>query len=100
CRDRAGELAAPTSALHLLRAGVLDRLDRKEDAQGARQTAPPPRSALDFYRLGIDLYNRGFESSQAGELQRGTEQFQQVLRLEPGHFWAHYYLALCHLKLQ
>src|SRR5205814_1264133 len=51
-----------------------------------------PTTALDHFLVGETRFRLSLWDAAA-------KQFNQVLRLEPGHFWARYYLALCSLKL-
>jgi tetratricopeptide (TPR) repeat protein len=78
-----------TQAYYLRRARYGERLGNAAEAAQDRVAAAsvPPTSALDHFLLGDDLRGRG-------ELAAAAHQFEQALRVEPGHFWARYFLAV------
>ncbi len=47
---------------------------------------------LDHFRLGVAHFD-------ANRLDAAMQEFNAVLALEPQHFWCHYRLALCHIRL-
>lgn len=90
--DEAAALGLQTRALYLRRQRYCDLVG---DEQGARQAQvgaekTPALTALDFYLLGDDAFNR----QQYAEARRA---FDAVVALQPTHFWGRYFLALCHL---
>jgi tetratricopeptide (TPR) repeat protein len=93
--DRAAQLGPPTRAYHLRRARYLEELG---DGAGAAQervraAAVQPASALDYFLLGDDRQRRGRPAEAQAD-------FQNALRLQPDHFWARYFLAVCYLRTQ
>jgi eukaryotic-like serine/threonine-protein kinase len=93
--DRAAQLGPPTRAYHLRRARYLNRLGDGVAAAIARQRADAlePVTALDHFLLGDELVRQGDLRGAVRELDRAGGR-------QPGHFWAHYFLAVCHLGLQ
>jgi serine/threonine protein kinase/tetratricopeptide (TPR) repeat protein len=91
--DTAASLGLQTHAYHLRRARCLEQGGRDEDARRERQRANerPPATDLDHYLVGSEHYRQG--NSTAAEAS-----FVEALRLKPDHFWARYFLALCHVK--
>jgi serine/threonine protein kinase/predicted Zn-dependent protease len=93
--DRAKALGLETHAYHLRRAACLKEARRKaeSDAELTAAAARPPDDASDFLLMGQELWANGApEKAQAA--------FVSALRLQPDHFWARYYLALCCTRLQ
>jgi tetratricopeptide (TPR) repeat protein len=96
--DGAGRLgypAHPLRAYHLRRARYLEQLGQTRAAAREQEGAArrPPSTALDFYLGGEDQYKRG-------NVAAAVRDFESVLRLEPGHFWAQYFLSVGYLRLQ
>jgi tetratricopeptide (TPR) repeat protein len=91
--DAAAGLRLRTHAYHLRRARFLEQAERPADAASERDEARrrPPLSDLDHYLVGNELYRQG--DSSAAEAA-----FVEALRRRPDHFWARYFLALCHVK--
>jgi tetratricopeptide (TPR) repeat protein len=91
--DRAARLGLVTRAWHLRRAHYLARAGDAPAAQRERERAAAvqPGSALDFFFVGDEHYRQG-------RWKEAAENFESALQLEPDHFWAQYYLALCRLK--
>jgi tetratricopeptide (TPR) repeat protein len=93
--DRAARLGPPTQAYHLRRARYLEELG--DDAGAAQErvqaAAIQPTSALDYFLLGDDRQRQG-------QTAKAQADFQNALRLQPDHFWARYFLAVCYLRLQ
>jgi tetratricopeptide (TPR) repeat protein len=73
-----------------LRAAGLDEAAASAQRDAARMAAT---SALDHFLAGQDHYRRGADALAIGA-------FENVLQLQPDHFWANYHLALCWLKGQ
>jgi tetratricopeptide (TPR) repeat protein len=90
--DRAAELRPPTQAHHLLRARYLalggegGAAEREHERAGALTPGP-----ADHFLLGKACYGRG-------ELDRAAGSFEEVLKAQPDHFWAQFYLAGCCLR--
>jgi serine/threonine protein kinase/tetratricopeptide (TPR) repeat protein len=87
--------AAPlgqTQAFHSRRARYLAQLGDQDGAATAKQLAErePPATALDYFLLGEERFRLQEDGRAAGH-------FEKVLSLQPGHLWARYFLALCHL---
>ena len=93
--DRAGHLGVTTQAYHRRRAHFLALAGQSQAAAQERQRANAirPATALDHFLLGQERYRQG-DSKQA------RLAFENVLQVQPTHFWASYYLALCWLKTQ
>jgi serine/threonine protein kinase len=91
--ERAASLRPPTKAYHLRRNRYLAQLGQSAEAQ--REEAPAdghqPSGALDYFLMGED-------EQRHGKLKQAISHFQDALRLEPEHFWARYYLAVCYLR--
>jgi serine/threonine protein kinase/tetratricopeptide (TPR) repeat protein len=85
----------PTRAYHLCRADCLRQLKDVEKAQEEERlaAAQPPVTALDFFLLGV-------QEQVQGKLPEAVAHFKNALDLQPNHFWAEYFLALCYLRLQ
>jgi tetratricopeptide (TPR) repeat protein/tRNA A-37 threonylcarbamoyl transferase component Bud32 len=91
--DRAKALGSPPRAYHLRRADYLSKLGRTDEAREAIQDAAvlEPASPLDFFLLGFDQQRRGELGSAAANLAKALQE-------RPEHFWARYFLAVCHLR--
>jgi tetratricopeptide (TPR) repeat protein/predicted Ser/Thr protein kinase len=93
--DRAAALELRTTAYHLRRARFLELAGEPKAAteEAAKGQQNPHSSALDHYLLGDELYRQG-------KPKQALDEFERTLRLQPGHFWARYFLALCYIRLQ
>jgi eukaryotic-like serine/threonine-protein kinase len=93
--DRAAEVQAPTRAYRRQRAACLAaRGDRAGAAEeNARAEALPSENAVDYFFLGVEAYQRR-------DLAGAILAFQTTFRLQPKHFWAEYFLAVCYLRSQ
>jgi eukaryotic-like serine/threonine-protein kinase len=93
--DRASRLGVTTQAYHLRRAHYLLQAGQNEAAQKERRHADTlhPSTGLDHFLLGEERYRRG-------DFKQAVLAFENVLQVEPDHFWASYSLALCLLKTQ
>jgi eukaryotic-like serine/threonine-protein kinase len=93
--DRVKALAAPlTGAYHLRRAAWLESLGRGKEAVAERElAATADLKALDYFLIGDSLQKRE-------RLTEAAAAFKQALQMQPDHFWAHYFLAICSLRLQ
>jgi tetratricopeptide (TPR) repeat protein/predicted Ser/Thr protein kinase len=91
--DRARQLGFRTRAYHARRAHLLEQLGEKEEARkdSERAASVPPQGALDHFLAGEELYRRG-------DYQQAASSFDRALGRQPGHFWARFFLAVCHLK--
>jgi tetratricopeptide (TPR) repeat protein len=90
---RAANLGPPSQAYYLRRARYLEQLGDRAQAAKERERAEnlPPRNALDYFLIGYEAFLQGNRT-------HARKLFDQVLSLDPNHFWATYYLALCHLQ--
>jgi serine/threonine protein kinase/Flp pilus assembly protein TadD len=90
--DRAGQLGSPTRAFHLCQARLLALRGDHTGSAAARQQAEAlqPVSASDFYLTGVDQY-------QEGDTARALRSFHDALHLQPNHFEAQCFLAICSL---
>ncbi|MFO0929317.1 MAG: protein kinase [Gemmataceae bacterium] len=61
---------------------------KTERAQADRE---PSTTALDDFLLALEAYRRG-------QTDRAVAGCEEALRRQPGYFWPHYLLGLCHLK--
>jgi eukaryotic-like serine/threonine-protein kinase len=93
--DRASELGIETKAYHSRRAGLLEQLGEVAEAGEERKRAESARlaGALDHFLLGDEQYRRG-------DWKKAMNSFNRALRLEPEHFWARFFLAVCHMKAE
>jgi serine/threonine-protein kinase len=91
--DRARQLGFQTRAYHLRRAHFLEQLGEAEEARKdrARAASLPPEGALDHFLAGEDQYRRG-------DWKQAMNSFNRALGAQPSHFWAQFFLAVCHLK--
>jgi tetratricopeptide (TPR) repeat protein/predicted Ser/Thr protein kinase len=92
--DDARGLGLVTRSYHLRRARYLELLDRREAARHERERAAAlaPGTAQDYFLLGE-------ERCRLGDFELGVGDFEGVLRLQPDHFWARYFQAVCQLQL-
>ena len=87
------EAGPPMRSYHLQKADYLKKLGRDAEAAKAEQTAPAePVDVLDHFRLGVAHFD-------AHRLDAAMQEFTMVLSLEPQHFWCHYRMALCRVRL-
>jgi eukaryotic-like serine/threonine-protein kinase len=86
-------LGLETHAYHLRRARYLREAGRKKEADEELAAAEkrPPRDALDFFLVGDELYKDGAP-------EKAAKAFVSALLLQPDHFWARYFLALCYTR--
>jgi tetratricopeptide (TPR) repeat protein len=93
--DLAGLLGYQTRAYHLRRAHLLEQLGEQGEARKQRERAAalPPEGALDHFLTGEEQYRRG-------AWEQAMLSFRHALALQPGHFWAQFFLAVCHFKVQ
>jgi tetratricopeptide (TPR) repeat protein len=101
--DRAAELGIASRAFHLERARFLAQAGRNNEAAREEQQAKVQASsgAADLFLMGRQYY-RDFLQAPAAErsipLQEAAEVLEKALEAKPDHFWASYFLALCHLQ--
>jgi tetratricopeptide (TPR) repeat protein len=90
--DRASQLGLVTATYHLRRARYLEQLGEKDWArESARRAADcPPTTVFDHHLIGVERYRQGPEAAKPS--------FVEALRLQPDHFWSHYFLALCYIR--
>jgi tetratricopeptide (TPR) repeat protein/predicted Ser/Thr protein kinase len=93
--DRARQLGFQTRAYHLRRAFFLEQMGEQEEARKDRDRAAllPLEGPLDHFLAGEEQFRRG-------DWKQATDSFNRALSLQPGHFWAQFFLAFCHLKVQ
>ncbi len=91
--DRAAVLGIRTQAYHRRRAHYLEQAERSGEAAVERKEAETlsPHGPLDYFLIGDEYYRKN-------GWKRATLAFESVLQVQPNHFWAQYYLALCALK--
>jgi tetratricopeptide (TPR) repeat protein len=92
---RAPALGLKAPAYHLQRARYLAQKGDEAGARGERRRAEQAaaRTAFDHYLIGTEHYRQG----DAG---RAVPALLAALQLQPGHFWARYFLALSYVRLQ
>src|SRR5262249_41134729 len=90
---RARQLGFQTRAYHLRRAQFLEKLGEQQEAKKDRVRAAslPPTGVLDTFLIGEEQYRHG-------DWEGARHSFNQTLSQHPGHFWAQFFLAVCHLK--
>jgi eukaryotic-like serine/threonine-protein kinase len=93
--DRSRQLGITTRAYYLRRASFLEQLGNHVAAQEARReaAAQPANRAEDWFLVGEEQYRHG-------EWKQATNSFDHALAQEPSHFWAQFFLAVCHLKMR
>jgi eukaryotic-like serine/threonine-protein kinase len=93
--ERAHQLGFQTRAYHLRRAQILEQLGEQEEARKDRDWAAALalEGPLDHFLDGEEHYRRG-------DWARAMDSFNRTLSLQPGHFWAQFFLAVCHLETQ
>ena len=97
---QAATLRRPSRAYHLRRAQILAIRGDAAGAKAERTQADslPPAGALDAFLAGVDRFMGGSEPVERASLGSAIDDFRQALRLQPDHFWAHYYLAVASLN--
>jgi tetratricopeptide (TPR) repeat protein len=92
--DRAADELRLSRTYHLRRARLLDQLGRATESDRERRIVAglPPAGALDHFFIGTERYEQG-------NLSGAVESFNEVLAVEPGHFWARLFLAICYMHL-
>jgi serine/threonine protein kinase/predicted Zn-dependent protease len=92
--DRAAMLRPPTQSYHLLRAHYAAQL-------GQGPAVKPEGNPADVQPdEAVDHFLRGNERYQRRELRQALAHFQDALHRDPGHFWAQFMIAVCHLRSQ
>jgi tetratricopeptide (TPR) repeat protein/predicted Ser/Thr protein kinase len=92
--DRARPYGFQTRAYHGRRAQFLDLLGERQEAREERaRAAVPPEGALDHFLAGEEQYRRG-------QWEQARNSFDRALGLQPAHFWAQFFLGVCHLKMR
>jgi tetratricopeptide (TPR) repeat protein/tRNA A-37 threonylcarbamoyl transferase component Bud32 len=83
----------PTQTFHHRRARYRTQAGDPSGAAADRARAGelPARTALDHLLVALDAYKQG-------QLSQVDAACEEVLRLQPGHFWAHYLQSLGQLK--
>jgi serine/threonine protein kinase/predicted Zn-dependent protease len=93
------DFAKPTQELHRQRARYLEMLSMAQLARDERARADktPPAGAVDHFLAGMN----GLLAEPARDLpDLARRDLEQALIMQPNHFWARYYLAICQLRLQ
>jgi tetratricopeptide (TPR) repeat protein len=93
--DRATRLGLPLSQAYYWRRSryLGQKGDRAAAEEASRQAgAMTPAGAFDFFLAGQERYKQG-------ALAQAVRDFENVLQLEPDHFWAQYFLAACYLGM-
>jgi serine/threonine protein kinase/Flp pilus assembly protein TadD len=93
--EGAQRLGIQTRAFHSRRADLLEHVGDSEQADKERNLAAihPLQGVLDYFFAGQEEYRRG-------DWKKACSFFNRALSLEPSHFWAQFFLSVCHLKLQ
>jgi tetratricopeptide (TPR) repeat protein len=94
--DRAAQLVgSPTKAYYLRRARYLEQQGDQQAAKSERRLAEAraAKTAGDYFLVGDEAY-------KGGRLEEAVSAFESALRVQPGHFWAEYFLAVCQLMRQ
>jgi serine/threonine protein kinase/tetratricopeptide (TPR) repeat protein len=90
--DQAGKLRTPTRGYYLRRM-------RYQLQNGQRDTAAEAQKQAEKARLeAFDFLLDGYSLLRKGELDKSIWSFNEALKERPNYFWAHYLLALCHLR--
>jgi len=93
--DRAAVFGIPSRASHVRRAHFLEQAGEPDAAKRERAKAGTilVETEFDFFVLGTEQFRRG-------NTNEAIQSLESVLQKRPEHFWGHYYLALCWLKVQ
>ncbi len=91
--DRAHQLGARGPAWHRRRADYLHQLGNPAAAEQERRRVQDaqPIGVIDYFLEGEQAYHRG-------QLPEAIQAFENVVRREPNHFWALFFLGTCQLK--
>ena len=89
---RIEHLASKRQSYHLLRAELLEGLDRKDEAAKVRAAMPKvPADAADYYQLGLTRMNDlNFDAA--------VDAFEQAILRTPDHFGSHLQIATAKLR--
>jgi tetratricopeptide (TPR) repeat protein len=92
--DQVAALRPPSAAYHLARNRCLAQLGDAAAAAKEQSAAEAlrPASAFDYFLVARSWY-------QEENWDKAVRNFEQVIRLDPKHFWAHLYLAACYLRM-
>jgi tetratricopeptide (TPR) repeat protein len=92
--DRAATLGLSTRTYHVRRALYLDQVGDEAGAEEERRRAAdqPLATALDYFLVGDEQFRHG-------NPVEALPAFQKALDLQPDQILAHYYLAVCCLRL-
>ncbi len=91
--DQVSMFPIQTRTYHARREQLLESLGRREEAGQERAWVDslPLTSALDHFLLGQEQYRRAAWAE-------AKDSFNKALSAQPEHFWARFFLAVCHLK--
>jgi tetratricopeptide (TPR) repeat protein len=91
--EQALRFGSPSRAYHLRRARYLALLGEAAAAGQAEKAAggAAVRLVLDHFMVADEFYRRA-------TFDEAIKEFDQALQLEPAHFWAQYFKALCLLR--
>jgi serine/threonine protein kinase/tetratricopeptide (TPR) repeat protein len=94
CLEQALHFGVPSRAYHLRRGRYLTLLGDKAEATRAEQAAAAAAvvHVLDHFLVADEFYRRA-------KFDEAIKEFDRVLEVKPGHFWAQYLNALCLLRL-
>ncbi len=112
--DRAATLHPASRAYHQIRERCLRQLSRVDEADREADIAldqATPLTAQDYFLAGEHLRTEGVRPATPSVIRTVSETdpanllgavaaYQQALRLDPRHYWAHFQLARCYLRLQ
>jgi len=117
--NRAEKLLPPTKTLYSRRFAFWTMLSTREPQETgrerARQAAESDKAAaakitasspIDRFWHGYAEQLRANTAARQGDAKRARELYESaigeyvaLLRIQPGHFWAYYYIATCHYQM-
>lgn len=92
--ERSASIGGKTHSYFAARAACLEIQGDHPAARADRErsTAIPPADSIDHFLIAKEHYHKGRTAD-------ALEYFDRVLRINPAHFWAHYFVSVCQLKL-
>lgn len=95
-------LGRTTRAWHLQHAdylaSTLEPRGEPIEPQPAAESLSCSATAMDFFLVGKRLM--GLDGAGPEDIAHAADQFAEALHCDPTHFWARYFSAVCHLRLQ